>query len=755
MAEGVAVGRLPSKKFIALSVFWLCFLVWNAWDFLGFKHVIAAALDLSAILAGLFLAGLIVNPLHWYNGKRAAFGCIAVAAMLARLTLPADLIAQLIQLPAHGVNLFGLLVVFAVAPPLMVAWGSLVIIALFMIVLTVMGVFMALPSLIFGQIRVIRNELATYRYEVHGLAGFIGGVLRWLHNEPEPVAPPDESKGARMATAQEIVALHKPNAPESMAFGHVTTDVPLFLKTEKHVLVMASTRSGKGVTLIIPHLLRYEGSAFVLDPKGENARATGRRRADLNQQVHYLDPFGISGKPPSRFNPLNRFTPETMEADAKALASALFIKGEKRDHWEDAGEQLVALLIMYVFLAAPPAQRDLYTVRKALLSPLRMKDGPPPLGPDGKAKQRELLLLDQISIMDDGSGLLNDLAASFLSVPENEFGSIVSSATRQTDILDNPQIIATLRATGQSREVDFADWHNGTMTVFLCLSAPKFPTFNRWLRLILTAALDEMTDKMQPPRLPVCFMLDELATLGHLQSVENAVGLAAGYGVQLVTVFQDVAQMRALYKGRWASFIGNAGVRALFNLDDIDTAEYWSKFMGGRLVETRSVQRDGAGLEGQNASIGEAMRPLISADKIMMDFAAGRMLVLAQGAHPITTRRVAYFADNGLAGLWDDPRGPVTPHSAPSGRPASAPRATAETAEPQPTQNAPRHAPAAVTATFHGQAATPAHASHEKEAAEAAHAAAAAAAGAGAAVMAAPAPKDARPRFVMPPQGRT
>ena len=63
-------------------------------------------------------------------------------------------------------------------------------------------------------------------------------------------------------------------------------------------------------------------------------------------------------------------------------------------------------------------------------------------------------------------------------------------------------------------------------------------------------------------------MLDELATLGHLSTIENAVGLAAGYGVQLITVWQDVAQMRDLYKGRWASFIGNAGVRVLFNLDD-------------------------------------------------------------------------------------------------------------------------------------------------------------------------------------------
>ena len=137
-----------------------------------------------------------------------------------------------------------------------------------------------------------------------------------------------------------------------------------------------------------------------------------------------------------------------------------------------------------------------------------------------------------------------------------------------------------MSAAGAGAEVDFKDWHFGTMTVFLCLSAPKFPVFNCWLRLVLTSALDKMTDTLNPPAQPVCFMLDELATLGHVTSVETAVGLAAGYGIQLVTIFQDVAQMRDLYKGRWASFIGNAGVRALFNLDDYDSADYWSKPVG-------------------------------------------------------------------------------------------------------------------------------------------------------------------------------
>jgi type IV secretion system protein VirD4 len=182
-------------------------------------------------------------------------------------------------------------------------------------------------------------------------------------------------------------------------------------------------------------------------------------------------------------------------------------------------------------------------------------------------------------------------------------------------------------------------------------------------------------------------MLDEIATLGHLQPVENAVGLSAGYGIQLITVWQDVAQMRNLYKARWASFISNSGIRALFNLDDYETAHYWSNTLGGHEVQTSSRQVDLYGYS-QGENVGSAMRPLLSADQIMMQYAEGKMLILAQGARPIEALRVPYFQDRELTGLWDDPRVEVPPAPLPPARqrgvPAAAPPPDLETPAPPP-----------------------------------------------------------------------
>jgi type IV secretion system protein VirD4 len=597
------------------------------------------------VLAALLKFTLIVTlPDRWADFRQFAW-LILCGVTVAGYPLGAIVYAMLGTVTASW--WLGLLCL--VLPVLLPFGGIVTLAAIGMVLSAVVGVvfflLVGLPLHIYDWLRLREIAHIERDHKKRDLGRYVARFYFWLAHETPPEIP-DDGKGSRFATAAEVDRARGTWEKLSswMTFGWFE-GAPLLLETDKHVLVQGSTRSGKGVTIIIPHLLRYIGSAFVLDPKGENAKATGRRREQLNDEVHYLDPFGISGKRRSRFNPLSRFTLQNMEAESKALAAALFASRE-RDHWTAAAQQLLAALILYVFTSVdiPAAKKDLVTVRRLLLA--------------GVMETLKAMIKSDVA-----NGLLADLANSFLKTPDRELGSIISSAQRETEILDNPFIAACLSAAGDGPEVDFSAWHRGTMSVFLCLSAPKFPVFNRWLRLVLTAALDEMTDRLEPPPLPVCFMLDELATLGHLAPVENAVGLAAGYGVQLITVFQDVAQMKDLYKGRWASMVGNAGIRVLFNLDDYETARYWSEFIGGRLTETLSQSQNIYGIT-EHQTAGETVRPLITPEEIMLRYSrSGTMLVLKQGMRPIEAERVAYFNDPTLIDLWDDPR--VTPAPAP------------------------------------------------------------------------------------------
>ena len=72
-----------------------------------------------------------------------------------------------------------------------------------------------------------------------------------------------------------------------------------------HIMSIAPTGAGKGQTSILPNLLKWPASVFVIDPKGENAQLTYRQRRKLNDAVYVLDPFGVSGASSAAFNPLD------------------------------------------------------------------------------------------------------------------------------------------------------------------------------------------------------------------------------------------------------------------------------------------------------------------------------------------------------------------------------------------------------------------------------------------------------------------
>jgi type IV secretion system protein VirD4 len=82
-------------------------------------------------------------------------------------------------------------------------------------------------------------------------------------------------------------------------------------------------------------------------------------------------------------------------------------------------------------------------------------------------------------------------------------------------------------------------------------------------------------------------LIDEMAALGQLGPLEDAFGLVRGYGVQIAGIFQDMSQIKTLYKERWESFVANAGVVQFFAPNDKTTAEW----MSWRSGQTTAVVR--------------------------------------------------------------------------------------------------------------------------------------------------------------------
>ena len=412
------------------------------------------------------------------------------------------------------------------------------------------------------------------------------------------------------------------------------TGRPLRYAGPAHLLTIAPTRTGKGVGTIIPNLLDYAGPVVCIDPKGENARITARHRGNFGP-VHVLDPFGVTGLPGAAFNPLDRIDPAGLDLadDCMTLADALVYDapGEAGEaHWNEEAKALIAGIILAIVTSEPPATRTLATLRDRLT-----------LAPQAFAAMLEA--------MQAQGGLAARAANRHLGKSDREGAGVLSAAQRHTHFLDSPRMTAVL---GHS-DFTFADVKAQPTSVYLVLPPDRLATYARWLRLMLAQGLTDLARAPASPTRSVLFLLDEFAALGRLEPVERAMGLMAGYGIQLWPILQDVHQLRALYERRAGTFLSNAGVLQVFGVNDHDSARLVSDLLGQETVVFETMSR-AIDAEETGISFGSqhVARPLLTPDEVRTLREDLQLLFLA-GQRPIVAAKLRYYADREFAGKFD------------------------------------------------------------------------------------------------------
>lgn len=357
-----------------------------------------------------------------------------------------------------------------------------------------------------------------------------------------------------------------------------------------------------------------------------------------------LDPFGVSGRPAARYNPLAQLDPASpdLAEDAQTIADALVhdAPGQSGEaHWNEEAKALIAGVILHTVVHEPPARATLATVRDKLTR-----------DPAGFAA-----LLADMQASSGAHGLIARAANRHLGKSDREAAGVLSSAQRHTHFLDSPRLVESTSAS----DFRFADLKERPGTVFLCLPPDRLDTYARWLRLLVAQAVTDMARSPARPERPVLFLLDEFAALGRLEPVERAMGLMAGYGLQLWPILQDMHQLRALYGERAGTFLSNAGVIQTFGVNDHATADMLSRTIGDTTLEyaTLSTSR-GTGWGENRAGPSESVsthvtaRRLVTPDEIMR-MPADTLLLLRQGERPLWAGKVRYYAEREFAGLFD------------------------------------------------------------------------------------------------------
>jgi type IV secretory pathway TraG/TraD family ATPase VirD4 len=510
---------------------------------------------------------------------------------------------------------------------------------------------------------------------------------------------------AKWAESDEIAPLRYEAGSDQFWMGRapITKDgkpMPIGYADDRHVCLVSGSRGGKGTTVILNNLISWPGSLVCIDPKGENATIAAARRGPgsnyaqgMGQAVHVLDPFRTADVPEEirgRLNPLDTIDPASDEAidEAARIADALIVPNDKDPFWSESARALLKGVILHVLSDdAFEGRRNLVTVRKLVTR------GDFEAVEQLKAIEHENIpgahpmLWEALRSSSAYDGVLAGIGETIGSMCEDApktYAGVLQTVDRNTEFIDSP----AMRACLETSDFEVSDLKTDPKGVSLFLSLPQryMGTHYRWLRMMVSLVATEMEKTRGQPasghRVLVC--LDEFAGLKRMQVIEEAAAQIAGFGVKLFFCLQSLGQLKEVYKEGWETFLGNAGLKMFFHIEDQFTREYLSRQLGeaellrktaseGKGLNMASMGGKGSGGMGLLSLIGDNLNlqssegihktRLIAPEEIGQIFARiddpahdafpGLGLALVPGKNPIIVKRANYFTEPLFSGRFD------------------------------------------------------------------------------------------------------
>lgn len=396
-----------------------------------------------------------------------------------------------------------------------------------------------------------------------------------------------------------------------------------------HMMVFAPTGAGKGIGLVQPNLVDYQGSMVVLDPKGENAIVSARRRREMGHSVFVLDPFERTGMKSTPFNPLGAISirdEQNFVANIEAIAEALVPPTfEKDQHWTMGARRFIAFALFFMFAHEPTERRHLLRLFELIAA--------------GREFHRKMAVVLAEGRHPDAffASLCRAQGAWYLGREDREFSYFESVVLNNVGWIADGVWRGVLDAPPQAP----IPLKSKRVTVYLVLPFHRLDRYRPWLRVMVAGLVAEL---YQTPGIPsgdpVLFMLDEaFAGLGKMDTLMNASAAVRGSGGRLCFVYQDLSQLKSLYRDSWESLIANSGVTLFWAVNDLEAAQYLSRRGGNETVP----------IPGNPVGMG---RPLVPVDDVLSR-PLDEVLAIFRGERMARFGRLNVRNDARFAGLLD------------------------------------------------------------------------------------------------------
>ena len=419
---------------------------------------------------------------------------------------------------------------------------------------------------------------------------------------------------------------------------------------EEHAALTARTRSGKGVSFVVPNALRWDGSLVCFSVKRDvwdAAAAERTRRGDLVRVFDLSDP----SRRTHRWNPLGhvrRGDPATYGDIQRAMWFLVPETKANNPFWDNAARKIATAL--GVILAETPGVRltvgvvldlvrrpDYDAALRRMIDDARREGRPY----HASAVQTILRWLDRKG--DQG--------------PEDVVDTLITALA-----LWNDPVVA---AATEESDFDLAELRSRRMSLFVC-GGPADVRLYRPVYGLLFQQLVQISTRHEFGKDPerehkhrVLGLLDEFWALGKQDVLADAAAFTASYGFRWAYVQQTKAQSVSAFGEQGAdNLFNNTGVEIVFGGTDLKTAKQVSERMGFDTVEevTRNRPRFLGWLHpGRQTEAEAARRRALMLPQEIERLSRKVAIVLRPGLPPLRLDRIEWFKDPAFASLAGAP----------------------------------------------------------------------------------------------------
>jgi type IV secretion system protein VirD4 len=413
-----------------------------------------------------------------------------------------------------------------------------------------------------------------------------------------------------------------------------------------HVLVFAPTRSGKGLSVIVPTLLAWRHSALIHDLKDELWPLTAGARKRMGQLCMRFAP-SLREQGLARFNPLAEVrlrTPREIRDvhNIVRMISDPYGKGPP-SHWDRAGDAALTGFILH----------QLYEGHAPTLAGVEARLSDPEQSIEKTIEELMCAEHDPRTLMGwhDSRGnptrthpVVARAMRSLLNKAEKERSAVISQIVELLALYRDP-VVAANTAVSDFQIADLMN-HRQPMSLYIHVPLADQESLTPLIRLVLNQVLHRLTERLAhrdgrsvpSGKHPLLMAIDEFPTLGRLELFAKSLSLIAGYGIRACLAAQDLTQIYEAY-GRNESITSSCDTKVALTPNNIETAEELSKLVGSASVRHahRTYSANGA-----SVSESEVARPLMTPEEVRR-LGVDETLIFARGQRPIRATLLRYY----------------------------------------------------------------------------------------------------------------